>query len=194
MRVVLALLTVLSATACDGGAPAERPDGLPLAANRLYSGAPPTIPHEVEGLGRHDCLDCHEDGDAMDDGLRATVTPHPELDRCQQCHVATSGSELFVANEYQGWTYPLGAVGQPMGPPLIPHPLTLRENCLGCHGEDARDPFLRTSHPERVRCEQCHVPAHEGWPGPRPHGSGSMSWMPPETGVDRGREAPYKGV
>lgn len=167
----LVLLVSFVWAACDTGPPPERPDGLPLPANRLFSGAPPTIPHEVDGLGRHDCLDCHRDGDALAGGERAKATPHPELERCQQCHLTTSESELFVASQFEGWTYPLGAVGQPMGPPLIPHPLTLRENCLGCHGDDAEDPFLRTSHPERVRCEQCHVPAHEGWPGPRPRGS-----------------------
>ena len=168
---VFAGLLPLALAACDT-APPERPDAVPLAHNRLYSGAPPTIPHEVDGLGRHDCLDCHLEGDAMSDGNQAKATPHPELERCQQCHVATNTSELFVGSDYEGgWSYPLGTVGQPMGPPLIPHPMTLRENCLGCHGEDASEPALRTTHPERVRCEQCHVPAHEGWPGPRPHGS-----------------------
>jgi cytochrome c-type protein NapB len=170
MRIVPALLLVLSAAACDLGAPPERPGGLPLAANRLYSGAPPTIPHEVDALGRHDCLDCHAEGDAIAAGERAKITPHPELERCQQCHVTSSGSAPFVASEFEGWTYPLGTVGQPMGPLLIPHPLTMRENCLGCHGDHAEDPFLRTSHPERERCEQCHLPVHEGWPGPRPPG------------------------
>lgn len=157
-------------TGCDtaGGAAAERPAALALAGNRLFDGAPPTIPHEVGGLGRHDCLDCHAEGDAVSDGRRATVTPHPELERCQQCHVSETDVALFQTNEFEGGMYPMGAKAQPMGPLLIPHPLTMRENCLGCHGSDAEEPSLRTTHPERIRCIQCHIPDHEGWPGPRP--------------------------
>jgi nitrate reductase cytochrome c-type subunit len=43
-------------------------------------------------------------------------------------------------------------------PPTIPHPLQLRENCLACHAGPASRPEIRTSHPERARCRQCHVP------------------------------------
>ena len=31
-----------------------------------------------------------------------------------------------------------------------------KENCLACHGPRGH-PFLRTSHPERTNCTQCHV-------------------------------------
>ncbi len=167
-----ALVTSLPLAACQGGGPA--PDGAEayaLPANRLFDGAPPTIPHEVAALGRHDCLGCHRDGDALAGGAMAPITPHPELERCAQCHVVDTGAAPFVASDHGGgWTYPVGQLGQPMGPPLIPHPLTMRESCLGCHGPDGTTVAeLRTSHPERLRCQQCHVPANEGWPGPRPH-------------------------
>ena len=158
-------------TVCLGcGEPGiEAPGGdRELAENRLYDGAPPTIPHAVDELSRHDCLACHLEGDARDGEAQAKATPHPELERCEQCHLVTGEIALFQASDYTApGPYPTGWLGQPLGPPLIPHPLTMRENCVGCHGPGG-DPTIRTSHPERDRCQQCHLPAHEGWPGPRP--------------------------
>ena len=43
--------------------------------------------------------------------------------------------------------------------PSIPHPLEGRENCLACHTGPAAREEIRTSHPERERCQQCHVPS-----------------------------------
>ncbi len=46
------------------------------------------------------------------------------------------------------------------GSPLwIPHDLQLRGNCLACHGGPAAVAEIRTAHPERANCRQCHVPA-----------------------------------
>jgi predicted CXXCH cytochrome family protein len=43
-------------------------------------------------------------------------------------------------------------------PPTIPHKVFMRENCGACHvGPGAREEIL-TTHPERTRCRQCHVP------------------------------------
>ena len=42
-------------------------------------------------------------------------------------------------------------------PPPIPHSLQLRENCLACHGGAAAVRGIRSSHPERINCRQCHV-------------------------------------
>ena len=50
----------------------------------------------------------------------------------------------------------------PASPPTIPHTLQLRENCLACHGGAASRVEIRTSHPERPRCRQCHVPESGG--------------------------------
>lgn len=139
-----------------------------LADNRLFDGAPPTIPHAVEALARQDCLDCHLHGDARAGDAVAKATPHPELQRCVQCHLASTTIATFRPSGYvPPAPYATGLLGQPLGPPLIPHPLTMRENCVGCHGPGG-EAAIRTSHPERDRCEQCHLPAHEGWPGPRP--------------------------
>jgi cytochrome c-type protein NapB len=34
----------------------------------------------------------------------------------------------------------------------------MRENCAACHTGPAAREEIRTSHPERTRCRQCHVP------------------------------------
>ena len=154
--------------AAPGPSPTERPGAVALSGNRLFDGAPPTIPHDVDELGRHDCLACHTAGDAIAGGEAATITPHPELERCQQCHVTQATVDSLVDNTFVGGVYPMGQRAHDLAPYLIPHPLTMRENCLACHGPDAGEAALRTTHPERIRCQQCHVPAQEGWPGPRP--------------------------
>lgn len=152
------MVTSLFLAACS--APVEQP-----LSYRLFDGAPPIVPHEIDG--RHACMDCHAEGDAVDNGEMATITPHPELENCRQCHVPQAVVAAFVDNEFTGELYPTGQRAHTEAPLLIPHPLTLRENCPSCHGSDSAEASLRTSHPERIRCQQCHVPLHEGWPGPR---------------------------
>jgi cytochrome c-type protein NapB len=64
-----------------------------------------------------------------------------------------------VANSFQGLEQGLrfGERLYPGAPPTIPHRLLMRENCGACHvGPGARAGIV-TSHPERVRCRQCHV-------------------------------------
>ncbi|MCP4603664.1 MAG: hypothetical protein GY847_24630 [Proteobacteria bacterium] len=170
-RVVAILLIglCLALLSCDCTSQAEA-KVLPLSGNRSYSGAPPVIGHKVAELGRSECLSCHLNGDAEDlDGVKPMKTPHPELTRCVQCHLEKTTDELFRENNFKGSTYEIGISSQPEGPPLIPHPLTMRERCLGCHHEQAEPKQLRTDHPERARCVQCHIPAHQGFPGPRPN-------------------------
>ena len=43
-------------------------------------------------------------------------------------------------------------------PPVIPHQLQMRENCLACHAGPGAPKEIRVSHPERINCRQCHVP------------------------------------
>lgn len=158
---MLGVVTMLAVCACDDSG--ARPSSAPLRDGRLYSGAPPVIPHAVAELGRELCLDCHLEGDAVDeDGRVAPATPHPELERCEQCHLRRVGQGQFRPTTLRGAVYRIGQRQQPRGPWLIPHPLTLRESCLGCHGSGAAD-WLRTSHPERARCLQCHLPRGD-WP------------------------------
>lgn len=167
--IVGALAVIVKMAPTEPADAYERPGYIGLRENRAYDGAPPTVPHEVAGLGRSDCLDCHAQGDAVAAGEQAKPSPHPELERCQQCHLAQVADHTFRPNSYDAsWAYPLGSRAQPMGPWEIPHPLTMRENCLGCHGPEGDERALRTTHPERIRCEQCHIPAQSNYPGPRP--------------------------
>ncbi|MDJ0762694.1 MAG: nitrate reductase cytochrome c-type subunit [Myxococcota bacterium] len=168
VMVVAALALVIASGGVGLGCLEAPSDALALADGRAYSGAPPTIPHQVEQLGRGECLQCHLKGDAVDkEGRQAKRTPHPELEHCQQCHVAQRANDIFRKNEFKGSTYRIGLRSQPEGPWLIPHPLTMRENCLGCHGDPQAPEQLRTDHPEREHCLQCHIPAHEGFPRAR---------------------------
>lgn len=43
-------------------------------------------------------------------------------------------------------------------PPTIPHKTFMRENCTACYSGAAAREEIRTPHPERSRCRQCHVP------------------------------------
>jgi cytochrome c-type protein NapB len=134
------------------------------AAGRAYDGAPPTIPHDVQ-IGA--CTSCHdEDGSAIAGVGVAPASPHGAaaatgaLRRCRQCHVPEQSRDVFVASVFTGlpqgpWR---GARATPGAPPSIPHTLQLRENCLSCHAGPAARTEIRTSHPERRRCRQCHVP------------------------------------
>ena len=133
------------------------------AARRAYDGAPPTIPHVSFGM---DCSACHNArGLAVPDVGFAPASPHAgtaeagATTRCRQCHVFRTTDDVFVKSEFVGLPQDLqpGARATPGAPPTIPHRTLMRENCLACHdGAGAREE-IRTSHPERTRCRQCHV-------------------------------------
>lgn len=132
--------------------------------NRAYHGAPPTIPHELDGertFGGGECLKCHENGGYVDKYKAYTpVTPHPELVNCRQCHVPEYTSKTFTPTENKPFETPEVGVNNALltSPPVIPHQIQLRENCLACHAGPAAPKEIRVSHPERVNCRQCHVP------------------------------------
>jgi cytochrome c-type protein NapB len=150
-------------------------------ARRAYLGAPPVIPHPVDerdAFGKA-CLACHGDGGWVARFEAYTpVTPHPELTSCRQCHVpltlpsppggervtgtlAPRGGEGRVRGSISTWqtTPPPQLQGgvMPGSPPPIPHALQMRENCLACHAGPGAVDALRTTHPERVSCRQCHA-------------------------------------
>ncbi len=166
-RSILLLGLCLLMSSCDNVSKA-RANALPLEKDRAYSGAPPVTSHKVKELGRFDCLACHLNGNAKEvGGALPKKTPHPEFVRCRNCHLEKTTDNLFRKNNFVGSTYKTGIRSQQNGPWLIPHPLTMRENCLGCHGDRADPEQLKTTHPERVRCMQCHIPAHQGFPRSR---------------------------
>lgn len=130
---------------------------------RAYPGAPPVIPHPlmIGNIKLDQCLSCHLKGGVVPSlGKIAPVSPHPHFISCRQCHVPQMTQELFVDNNWDKVSPPktdLSAL--PGGPPPIPHSLQLRENCNSCHGPKSSLVQLRSPHPERVNCRQCHVPA-----------------------------------
>jgi len=166
-RATPALLAAL--VACGPGRPAPpsveavgASTALVRAERRAYDGAPPTIPHPDPGAS---CSACHDaDGQAVGTKF-APASPHlgtPEegsTQRCRQCHVFVTTDALFVANDFIGLPQNLrrGGRATPGAPPTIPHRLLMRENCLACHAGPGAREEIRTPHPDRARCRQCHV-------------------------------------
>ncbi|WP_282124258.1 nitrate reductase cytochrome c-type subunit [Algibacter mikhailovii] len=132
--------------------------------NRAYHGAPPSIPHPIKdekSLGGNTCLQCHQNGGFVERlNAYAPVSPHPEMVNCRQCHVAQNSNTLFKpANLAQVHAPKVGVNNALIGtPPMIPHQIQMRENCLACHAGPAAPKEIRVTHPERVNCRQCHLP------------------------------------
>jgi cytochrome c-type protein NapB len=133
------------------------------AAHRAYDGAPPVIPHPVRASGAAECLACHADGFALGN-RRASPVPHASYASCTQCHVSASAPFTLVAaspaaeaeSAWAGLTSPTaGEVAYEGAPPAVPHWTRMRERCESCHGPEGRA-ALRTPHPERRSCLQCH--------------------------------------
>jgi cytochrome c-type protein NapB len=142
-------------------------------ARRAYPGAPPTIPHAIEeplGYGGKTCLACHENGGYVPKYTAlAPIVPHPELTNCRQCHVPATTNSVFRPSNWVSVEPPLtGRRAMAGSPPVIPHSLPMRENCLACHGGPGAAREIRTTHPERIHCRQCHVPSVEELTWSRP--------------------------
>jgi cytochrome c-type protein NapB len=159
-------------------------------AIRAYPGAPPRVPHGLtagEFRGAR-CATCHERGGySQRFGAYAPVAPHPELegclqchapddavvgvslpgrgadDVCRQCHAPAAARAPAPAADWRAaaWPRPVGRTPEG-GPPPIPHDLQLRGNCLACHAGPSAVAEIRTTHPERADCRQCHVPVDAG--------------------------------
>jgi cytochrome c-type protein NapB len=134
------------------------------ALRRAYDGAPPVIPHDPIGAA---CQQCHDaDGLAVEDLGFAPANPHAftpglsAMSNCQQCHVYQKTEAEFVANQFEGFPQDLrkGQRLNAYSPPVIPHPIFMRENCEACHDGPAAREEIRCQHPERTHCQQCHVP------------------------------------
>lgn len=133
------------------------------AARRAYDGAPPVIPHPALG---GPCINCHTATGRPTPGVGiAPANPHlhtPGMSaqsRCQQCHVFVRDAEVKVSNSFAGLPQRMvsGDRLHPLAPPVIPHHLFMREDCNACHSGPAAREEIRCTHPERVRCLQCHA-------------------------------------
>ncbi|MEE9295188.1 MAG: nitrate reductase cytochrome c-type subunit [Phycisphaerae bacterium] len=129
---------------------------------RAYFGAPPVIPHEIDQFeSAADCLACHGHEPTPSDETVPKI-PHAYLASCTQCHVEQE-VDLFVELElagsgFRGLPEPTGGHrAWPGAPPTIPHSTLMRNDCLSCHGTLGRV-GIRSSHPERRSCQQCHAP------------------------------------
>ncbi len=133
------------------------------AARRAFDGAPPVVPHPVRSGGAAECLACHAEGFALA-GRQASRVPHAVYASCTQCHVSSSSSFTRLAappaalaqTGFEGLVpVARGSQAYPGAPPAVPHSTRMREQCESCHGPDGRA-ALRTPHPERRSCLQCH--------------------------------------
>lgn len=129
--------------------------------NRAFYGAPPSIPHPVidGNIGAKQCLKCHENGGFVEKFNAYTpVSPHPDKLNCVQCHVQVKTNALFTPSSYVSNSSPSLKNQALIGsPPIIPHQIELRGNCLSCHAGPSAVKEIRTSHPNRINCRQCHV-------------------------------------
>jgi cytochrome c-type protein NapB len=154
---------------------------------RAYPGAPPSIPHELTAdefrtgtcktcherggyskrftayvpvtphPGSAPCLQCHVGGD---DGMAVSLVSLDPNRRCQPCHGVGGGPQADVQamleRRIEAWPQ-LAPKAPGRTPPPIPHDLQSRGNCLACHTGPAAVAEVRTTHPERADCRQCHV-------------------------------------
>lgn len=140
------------------------------AERRAYAGAPPVVPHAIDQRDPAACLLCHAHGQRIG-ALIAPRLSHPPYQNCQQCHVEARDPSPAVdaaLNAFIGATESgPGPRAFSLAPPVMPHRTFMREDCLSCHGP-LGEPALRTTHPERTNCQQCHAQSAqlEGWREP----------------------------
>ncbi len=133
------------------------------AQRRAFSGAPPVVPHAIDQVSAASCLVCHGEGLRVGQ-VAAPPMSHELLPNCVQCHVESTnratppaGVLRIGASRFEGLATPgPGERAWPGAPPTIPHTTWMRENCFSCHGTLAQE-GLRTSHPWRTNCVQCHA-------------------------------------
>lgn len=138
------------------------------AENRAFDGAPPTVPHTMDERHAHACLSCHGEGLVVPTQGGPRVAPrmsHELHTQCSQCHVASERETVVWAESPpldSAFVALRSAPGDrffPDSPPTTPHGTSMRGTCTSCHGP-LGDPGLRTTHPERQNCLQCHATQH----------------------------------
>jgi cytochrome c-type protein NapB len=139
----------------------ELTDTVERSTRRAFDGAPPVIPHKPLGAT---CGTCHtKTGKAVPTLGYAPANPHGSvgsLQNCRQCHLFKQDAGVFAESLFVGTVQSMrhGERLYPGAPPVIPHSMTMRENCLACHDGPSVRPEIRCSHPERINCKQCHLP------------------------------------
>lgn len=131
-------------------------------ARRAFNGAPPTIPHAVSETSTAACMVCHGEG-AKTETLRIPRMSHQLLTNCTQCHVENNPrhmqAALFRESTFVGLPAPFeGPRAYGGAPPQIPHTTWMRNECMSCHGFAGLH-GIRTTHPWRTNCTQCHAPS-----------------------------------
>jgi cytochrome c-type protein NapB len=155
--------TVSDAPAADTPEATENAERDARENLRAFYTAPPVIPHPDENIGVNDCATCHQEVRTIGD--RTTLrTPHAQFSSCRQCHVPAAPAfgepPEELATSWKGLETPKeGTRAHVVAPPTIPHRVALRDQCLSCHDKNSPFTHLRTSHPERSSCQQCHVAA-----------------------------------
>lgn len=143
--------------------PGEKAAALAMRSrNRAFNGAPPTIPHPIEQLSDASCVACHTQGIKLA-SLRIPQMSHNFLTNCTQCHVESAPQHMtavqFRENSFAGLPAPdEGPRSFAGAPPQIPHSTWMRSDCMSCHGYAGLQ-GIRTTHPWRQNCQQCHAPS-----------------------------------
>lgn len=137
---------------------------------RAFDSAPPRVPHPITQDSSAACLACHGTGLVIKDRIAAKIS-HPPYSNCTQCHVPNTGPRIptpdpillaaLAGNLFTPVAAPSrGTRASPSAPPTIPHPTFMRSDCQSCHGPAGLF-GLRTPHPDRQSCVQCHAPNAE---------------------------------
>lgn len=166
--------SILREGVLPSAAPALEPkDRAALAARRLehraFEGAPPIIPHSINEMTPAACAVCHTTPTRIGDAI-APAMSHEPYASCTQCHVAADGPRIGLdvpplpdgqppfGSDFAGLdAHGAGQRNHPYAPPMIPHPIKMRENCISCHGAAGSNP-LPQSHPVATTdCLQCHA-------------------------------------
>lgn len=141
-------------TGCHLAPPEPTPTPTEVAPETTSAGSPGEVPHPLEG--RDDCLLCHGL-----DGAEPFPADHEEraVDTCLACHPIAVSAETEQPGPEAPQAKDEDTGEEAEGPPLIPHTLEGRDDCLLCHGLDGMKPFPadhegRTS----VMCQACHKP------------------------------------
>ncbi len=133
-----------------------------LIAARIASAQPP-IPHSLEG--RSACLACHQEGLG---GAPVIPTSHAGRtnETCTGCHVSSAET--------------------PAQPPVIPHTLVGRSDCLFCHQTGVGGaPIIPSNHAGRTNetCQGCHQPGAAVEVPPTPAGPPTPTPLPIPTPI-----------